>query len=244
MKSRKEDKKRFSGKTGEEYRLFTLACPHFEQLQQTIAHHLVEHYRTASQQRIQVLELGTGPGYTTEIIVAADPRIHVLGIDNEQKMIDQANRVLAKYIAERRVTLVLADALEYLRSINPQSIDAFVSGFTLHNFDRKFRSDVVREIYRVLKRGGVFINGDKYAKDDAHEHDRDLEWQLNTFRDVYSRMNRLDLLETWKKHYLEDERPNVLMHENESMEEMQSIGYENIQLVFRQHMEAVLTATK
>ena len=57
--------KRFSGKAGEEYDLFKLACPHFEELENKVAKEISKQYKDSYLNEIEVLEIGCGPGFTT-----------------------------------------------------------------------------------------------------------------------------------------------------------------------------------
>ena len=236
--------KRFHGKSGEEYELFKLACPHYDNLQSKLSKFIKQHFKNSKQSKIRALEIGCGPGYTTVHIISSDDRIIITAVDNEQVMINQAKVCLEYYIQKGRVKLVQKDALDYLRQVQSKSFDVFASGFTLHNFEKKYRNQILKEIYRVLKQGGLFINADKYARDNVKEHNRDLKWQLTQFEKTYVPVGRADLVEEWSKHYLEDNNLEVMMKEKDTINEMRDLGYIQIKTIFRKHMEAIIKATK
>ena len=108
--------KRFHGKIGEDYELFKLACPHFDDLQNTIGKTIKDYFKKANEKEINVLEIGCGPGYTTEIILNSDKRTKVFAVDNEPVMISKAKIVLNNFIKNNRVKLIEADALEFLKN--------------------------------------------------------------------------------------------------------------------------------
>tara|TARA_Y100000310_G_C20656794_1_gene802393 strand:+ start:1570 stop:2283 length:714 start_codon:yes stop_codon:yes gene_type:complete len=233
---------RFQGKAGEEYQLFKLACSHYDELERVVGEVIAKRYNNSEQKIIGALELGCGPGYTTSVILSADSRIRVKAVDNEPVMISQARTCLDDYVKEGRVELVEQDALIYLQSLEDESVDVFASGFTLHNFNNEYRNQVLNEVYRIMKKGGLFVNADKYARDE--EHNEDLQWQLQQFKEKYRAIGRNDLEEEWVRHYLEDNNPEILMNEKESLNGMQEMGFKEIRGVYRQHMEAVVVAAK
>ncbi len=236
--------KRFKGKVGEEYDLFKLVCSHFEKLENKIGEIIKNTYKNSKQNKIRVLEIGCGPGHTTLIILDSDKRTKITAVDNEEIMIKQADQILKKFINSGRVKLVEKDALKFLKKQSSDLFDVFASGFTLHNFAKDFRKKVLKEIHRVLKPNGLFINADKYALDDEKKHKETLNWQLNQFKEKYSKINRPDLIEEWTKHYLEDNKPNVIMKEGKSIEDMKDLGFKEIKTAFRAQMDAVIIAKK
>ena len=87
-------------------------------------------------------------------------------------MQNQAKQNLKVWLDLGRVTFEQQDALTALQSMPSDSADVVASAYTLHNFLIDYRKKVVDEIYRVLKPGGRFINGDRYALDDISRHTR------------------------------------------------------------------------
>ncbi len=235
--------KRFSGRIGEDYDLFKSICPYYEDLQNIIEQKLFE-YSIENNGIIEVLEIGCGTGHTTGRILRASQKISVTAVDNEKIMIEQARISLGLFNFESpRVKFVLNNAIKYLKSVEDETFDAFASAFTLHNFERNYREEVLREIYRCLKNRGFFINSDKYyfgneKKDKIHS-----DWQLKQF-DKFEEIGRPDLKKEWVNHYLEDEKPYRRMTEPEQKKLMQEIGFKKIKRIFRKHLEAIITAQK
>ncbi|MBI4163165.1 MAG: methyltransferase domain-containing protein [Candidatus Aenigmarchaeota archaeon] len=150
--------------------------------------------------KISVIEIGFGTGITTKNVLEADKRIVVIAADNEIVMLKQAKFNLKNYIENKRVTFVLEDAVKFLKKQLPASFDCFVSYATMHNFDKTYRSSVLKEIFRVLKPGGLFVNGDKYALDNRIEFKRSFGRQIQRYKNVFTKMGRPDLLEQWTRH--------------------------------------------
>jgi ubiquinone/menaquinone biosynthesis C-methylase UbiE len=236
--------KRFRGIASKDYDISTIGIPHRMELQQKITDVIKKSFKNSKIHVISVVEIGCGTGQTTTAILESDKRVHVSAVDNEPSMIKQAKIFLKEFIDTERVKLIEKDALNFLKKQHSNSFDVFASAFTLHNFRRNFRNKILKEIFRVLKKDGIFVNADKYALDDILAHKKTLNWQLNRFKTEYSKINRQDLVEEWTNHYLEDDKPDIIMKELESFKIMKELGFKDSGIIFRKQMDAVLVAKK
>jgi tRNA (cmo5U34)-methyltransferase len=236
--------KRFQGKTGKEFDLSAIAIPHRQEMQELIGAIIQKEFKDTSINQIKVLEIGFGTGFTTKIIARSDNRIKVFAIDNEIMMLKQAESNLAPLIQYDKVKLIHEDALEFLEKQDSNSFDVFASCETIHNFEHEYRQKILKEIYRILKTDGFLINADKYALDDEHKHKESLTWQLQEFQNKLAPLDRQDLIKEWTQHYLDDDKPERIMKESKSIELMKSLGFKDINIIFRKQMEAILIARK
>jgi tRNA (cmo5U34)-methyltransferase len=231
-------------KISEEIELFKKVCPHFDKLQDTVGKEIEDHFRNSKKEIINVIEVGCGTGNTTRIILNCDKRTYIVAIDIDKEALNYSESIMTNFIKERRVKFIREDALKFLRSCENSSFDVFASAFTLHNFTEEYRKEILKQIHRVLRNGGLFVNADKYALDKEKEHSETFYWQIMKFSKEYSKLNRLDLAKHWKNHYFEDNKPDKMMKEKESIRQMKRIGFEDKGMVFRRKMEAVLVAQK
>jgi ubiquinone/menaquinone biosynthesis C-methylase UbiE len=227
----------------EEYELFSLACPHFNELQNLVGD-TIKKYFSKREESISVLEIGSGDGYTTKIILDSLTNINLTSVDNQNLMILKTNDNLREYISNKRLNLIEFDALEYLKKQKDNSIDIFASAFTLHNFNQEYRKEVLFHIYRILKYGSLFINSDKYAMDSIKDHEKSLKYQLTEFKRVFSKENRKDLLKEWTQHYLDDNQKDKVMFESIAIKQMKNLGFKEVKNIFREQMEATIIAIK
>lgn len=227
---------RFSGILGSDYNLFEKSVPWHEELQNTIKETIKDYCLEDKNARIfKAVDAGCGTGITTVRILDADKRINVVAIDNEEKTLKQAEEALNDLA--NRIEFVKNDILSALEKIEDNSKDIFASAYVIHNLPVDYRMKVFKEITRVLKSRGLFINADKYAKDDEKEQKQDLEEQIKDF-DVYEKINRHDIKEEWTKHYYEDEK--IKITEGEQKLILNELGFENIKTIFRKRMEAII----
>ncbi len=241
--SPKAHRKSFDGKIGEEYMIFRKAIPHFDAFQKRIGAAVSEH--TVSPQHFSIIELGCGPGTTTKELLCMNPNASLVrAIDNSDVMLKQARKCLFPYIREGSIELIQADAMDYLREVPTGSVDSIASGWMIHNFTPDVRIQLQKEIYRVLKKGGVFVNGDKYANDDLLIHKQQYEWTWSRMRHTFIHENKAYLWEEWDNHMRVDDSPGRRMYEGISMEQLRELGFRRTEQVWRRIMEAVVVAIK
>jgi len=224
----------FDDALADEYALLYYAYPHHDEFQAEIAKTLVS--RLADPDGF-VLEAGAGSGVTTEFLLKASSSMTIIALDSSEKMLEQAEENLADYA---QVVFVLDDLLACLKQQPDESLDGFVAAWTLHNLLPDYRKELFPEIYRVLKPGGAFVSGDKYSVADEEQHQAQLLAQLDRFRD-FCQTNQV-LADDWVKHNLEDE--TIRISEQEQHEILNSLGFSDVRTVYRNDMEAIITAIR
>jgi tRNA (cmo5U34)-methyltransferase len=111
---------------------------------------------------ITVLDLGTGFGAVTEEILARYPNASATCIDGSVEMLTIARERLTKYGA--RVRLCLADLADAAwRHAAGDSFEAVVSALAIHHLSDARKRALYREVYELLRPGGVFLNNDIVA---------------------------------------------------------------------------------
>ncbi len=234
----------FSGVIGQEYQTLKLICPLAAKMSQLVGDQ-VEHYLTDfSEQTLSVLELGGGTGITTLAILMAGESVHITSVDNEAIMQNQAKQNLHKWFEQGRVCFDGRDALSVLQNTATASIDIVASAYTLHNFLNSYRAQVITEIYRVLKPGGQFINGDRYALDDVLAHTRLIQKEVSAYFKVLIGVNKLDVLEHWIVHLFADEAENHVMRETMALQQLALAGFKDINLSQRSDVNALVTSVR
>ncbi len=233
----------FSGPIGQEYELLKLICPFAAEMSRLVGREVSECSRNKDGVR-SVVELGGGTGITTLSILSASENVRVLSIDNEPTMQNQAKQVLGRWESDGRLSFGTDDALSALKTLGDSSVDVVASAYTLHNFEADYRKCVLEDSYRVLKPGGRFINGDRYALDDIDRHTKNTQREVAGYFKVLSEINRLDLLENWIIHLFSDESENHIMRESVARRQMAEAGFGQIELKLRQDVNALITAVK
>jgi len=235
-----DSKQRFDNQIGEEYDLFRLASPYHDEIQNEAASLLKSNL--SKRKNITVVEIGFGTGITSKLILGSDPRINLLAVDNVEIMLAKAQKTLSIF-PPNRFDLKINDALDFLKELPSNSADAIVSVWVLHNIEKNHRSDILKEIYRILRPEGIFINGDKIAESDRTKHKSNLEWQIKQF-DVFDSINKSELKKEWTQHYYEDEKPDKRLIDNEFKSSLESIGFKEYKMTDRKYMDAIVWTRK
>lgn len=232
----------FSGVIGREYDMLKLICPFAAEMSRLVGQEVGDFCR--EREVADVVELGGGTGITTLAILSAAENCRVLSVDSEPTMQNQAKLNLQDWVQQGRLDFSGQDALSALRDLPAHSADAVASAYTLHNFEAGYRRQVLAEIYRVLKPGGVFVNGDRYGLDDIDAHTRATQQEVAGYFKVLTGIDRLDLLEHWIIHLFSDESENHVMRESIALAQMAEAGFGKIQLKRRMDVNALVTAAK
>ena len=233
----------FSGVLGQEYDMLKLICPLSTKMSQLVGEAVKQACKETQDHRT-IVELGGGTGITTLSILLADDDLSIISIDKELTMQNQAKSSLNNWVEEGRLSFLTDDALTALRSMKSNSADIIASAYTLHNFHHSYRADVLHEIYRVLKSGGHFINGDRYGLDDISRHTQTIQQEVSGYFKVLTKLDKLDLLEHWIVHLFNDESENHVMRESTAIEQMEGVGFKEIKLSNRLEVNALITAKK
>ncbi|MDD2768983.1 MAG: class I SAM-dependent methyltransferase [Methylococcus sp.] len=233
----------FSGPIGEEYEKLKLICPAAADMSRRVGEYLADWLQGRAAPET-VLELGCGTGVTTAALLAAIGRASLTSVDSEPTMLAQARANLAAWIDAGQLRVVENDALSFLRAQPAGSADAIASAFTLHNFMDGYRIEVLGEIFRVLKPGGLFVNGDRYGLDDTLEHTRLIQEEVKQYFKTFRELNQLDLLEHWIVHLFSDESPDRVMRLAPALERMAAAGFRPATVHYRHEVNALVTGIK
>lgn len=114
---------------------------------------------------IRVLELGAGTGALTAKLLTRFPESSVLAADHSEQMLVEAERKLETF----------GDRVELRQGAFPEDypsetdeFDLVVSSLAVHHLDEAEKKDLFDAIFKALKPGGWFINGDVVQFDAPH----------------------------------------------------------------------------
>ena len=129
-----------------------------------------EYYRATAgcfpiMKEMELLDLGCGTGLELDELFPLMPDMHVTGVDMSEGMLD----LLRKKHAGRNVTLIQGDY--FAVPLANAHFDAAVAVQTMHHFRDAEKIRLYRRILDALKPGGLYVETDYIARDEAEEQE-------------------------------------------------------------------------
>jgi len=127
-----------------------------------VTRHLRE--RGLSPARVRLLDVACGTGRVLQQMATAHPEVRYHGVDLSPYYVKAARRRL-RDLAEVSLSVENAEHLPYVDA----HFDVVTSVYLFHELPRNARRNVVREMFRVLKPGGLVVLEDSAQMSDSPE---------------------------------------------------------------------------
>lgn len=111
-----------------------------------------------------VLDLGCGTGSLMLSVLEAFPQAKSIGIDFDPIILWLAKARLESFGNRARVILADLRDITWLEAVQSQ-FDAVISATALHWFHPNQLSDLYRQVAKILRPGGIFLNADHVCSD-------------------------------------------------------------------------------
>ncbi len=119
--------------------------------------------------RIRVLELGSGTGFVTSMLVEKKREMEITCIDLSPAMLE---------VAKEKPELSGAEFItgDFREVWGEGFYDFVLTTLCLHHLPAEDRAFVIAKIYNSLNKDGVFVNGDVFAAESVNEENLNIEW--------------------------------------------------------------------
>ena len=179
---------------------------------------------------IRVLDLGSGPGTLSELVLERYRRAEVVAFDLTAEMLDAARARCQKFGA--RFVAVEGD---FSTDDFGGSYDAILAGLALHHLEDEQRRLAFRRILAALKPGGVFLVREVTAEDDTLIAD----WHYRLWREFID-ANGEDG-EYWFRKHLQKDHPVSVRRQ---LGWLTDTGFDHVACHWRYLNFAILSAHK
>src|SRR3989344_1090726 len=102
---------------------------------------------------IKILDAGCGTGSLALDIKLKNPKINIYGIDADPRILEIANNKFK----QNNVKIKLKKSLLQKIPFNKRYFDFVYSSLVFHHLNTETKTAAIKEIYRVLKKDGVFL---------------------------------------------------------------------------------------
>ena len=150
--------------------------------------------------KLRILDLGSGPGTLSELVLERYPQSEVLAFDLTQEMLDSAKFRLSRFGSRFRI--FQGDYRN--KELFGVGYDAILAGMTLHHLTDHERKTAFQELFLVLNAGGIFLSHDIVMDEDPFIS----EWHYNLWR-KFMRNNGEDDSLWYEKHKEKDHSVSV-----------------------------------
>jgi tRNA (cmo5U34)-methyltransferase len=192
----------------------------------------VEALPFAATDQIDVLDLGAGTGLLSAFVRERFPHAHLTLLDASREMLDIARDRFRS--ASDRIEYVVGD---YARELPEGEFHAVVSAVSIHHLDEEAKKALWREIFRIVRPGGIFVNADQVLGRTAEEEKFFREAWLNEVRECG--VSAADLAGA-----LERMREDKLSTLEVQLAGLGAAGFERVGCVFQEKSFAVFAGRK
>ena len=217
------------------YDLIESMFPIMKELYVLASQQLAQHVQVGTPR--SVLDIGAGTGQNALPLLQKNPDIHLTLVDINAAMLDQAKDALQEY--KTRTTFIVADALDYVKNTGDR-FSTVTSAYTIHNWPPEDRRRFFDLLPTCLLPNALFIGVDKYTAPDEYQHQTDLGWKLEMFKE-FDKIGRCDLRKEWETHYLADDK--IRFSEYEQTNLLHEAGFSNVTWNARRRLDALVVAT-
>ncbi len=107
----------------------------------------------------KILDLGCGTGLFSEIILKSFANADITLLDISEEMINVAKK---KFVSNPNVSFSVCD---YTESLPLEEFDIVISALSIHHVENEYKPIVYKNIYKSLKKNGIFINLDQVLEE-------------------------------------------------------------------------------
>ena len=210
-------------------------------LAQTQIEVMLQLLATRRQPVRRFLDLGCGDGVLGAAILEKYPRATGVFADFSEPMLAACR---AKLAGQRVTTLPLdfgkCDWAKAVASAGP--FDAIVSGFAIHHQPDRRKRELYREIYRLLKPGGWFVNIEHVAPATPLTTTLFDEVMIDSIHRQQSQLSRAKVSRQFVKRA--DKAANILAPVEEQCRWLRRIGFADVDCYFKIYELAVFAGRK
>jgi tRNA (cmo5U34)-methyltransferase len=197
---------------------------------------------------LTVLDLGCGDGILLDTVAAAFPVGKAVALDGSPTMLEKARERFSNSGNVFDVTLIEADFNnpDWLNRLPVKEFDVIVSGFAIHHSEDERKQALYREIFGLLKPGGVFVNIEHVASGGPLGEvlfERAYSETVAAFRNSRGEETTPEIVYQ-ELNVREDKQANRLTEVGTQLQWLRDIGFSDVDCFWKHYELAVLGGYK
>jgi tRNA (cmo5U34)-methyltransferase len=208
--------------------------------------HLLQYNETPIK---KFIDLGAGDGILSQMILERFNDSQGCLIDFSELMIESAYKRLENYLS--RIKILNCDISdshwqEITFGSQTETIDAVVSGFTIHHLSHRRKNELYQEIYNHLSHNGIFINVEHVAPTSRWGAMLNDELCIDTLLSIEEKQeNRRTREQIARDHFArKDKNDNLLLSAETQCDWLREIGFKDVDVYFKSFELAVFAGRR
>jgi cyclopropane fatty-acyl-phospholipid synthase-like methyltransferase len=221
----------------------------------------------ASVTEFNILELGTGTGVLTELLIERYPQASIFTVEGAERMLEQTKTKTSFQKNKNRIELIHADYSTPLWLAGLKSpFNLIVTFDSLHHLSHPRKKELYRELYDLITQGGDFLISDHIISRGLFFEDSQYNLWIQEILDNLKNVKNgsdissvLESISSWKYNDLQDlslpklhdiftsnlkregDNPMPIM---EHIDVLRNIGFNNVVVEYRFANFAIISAQK
>ena len=192
-------------------------------------------------------DIGCGNGILAGAILLRYPEACGTLVDFYEPVLSEAKQQLLDHVSN--LNFVTADLMEplWIKSVkNNVPFDVIVSGFTIHYFPDKRKKELYKEIFKMLKPGGIFINIEQVEPESKLISAMANNAIIESLREFHKKRGAEKSIIAIRKEYIDEfsGAGNILAPCKVQIKWLRDIGFSDVSVFFKAYVGVVFGGIK
>ncbi|MFH1073670.1 MAG: class I SAM-dependent methyltransferase [Candidatus Firestonebacteria bacterium] len=192
-------------------------------------------------------DIGCGNGILAGAILLRYPEACGTLVDFYEPVLNEAKQQLLDHVSN--INFVTADLMDprWIKNVKKNiPFDVIVSGFTIHHIPDRRKKELYKEIFKMLKPGGIFINIEQIAPESKLISAMADNAIIESLRKFHKKRGMEKSVIAIRKEYIEEfsSKENTLASCKTHMKWLENTGFSEVSLFFKAYAGTVFGGIK